>query len=241
MKTKPIHLKVLLLTLVLLITLIIVATYTLQQWQRTRLREIVATAPNCIAPCWYGLWPGSSTKSDFWNWYNTTGNRNFIGVKETVDDNGHYISVLDSSIMGDHGATLWFEEDLIHTIDFYDNRPRIPLNVAITELGSPDAFTADWLIDMHSYVGGLVLFYEEEGVVLIMNFFDYLPTGSDPATCRIHVEPAKLRIDDIQLVAPGPSQAMLERSKGNLRFSRNAVVQAWHGFGMLTINPCAST
>lgn len=203
--------------------------------QTKRFHAIALSQETCTAPCWQYLQPGTTTESDFWNWY--IANPKFKGQPEMVEiEDSRYI-YLPASYLG-MTINFWFRDDILQAIEFSGNPIGIPLDRAVRELGIPNSYAAQWISDMNFYhIGGLMVFYEEAGLILLKEFLNELPTGSIEPECKVKVIP-KLYIDHIYLVEPNSGQEMLENSYGKLKFQRNATVQKWQEFGLLSMHPC---
>ena len=225
------------LTIFAILVLVIVLGRTMWQlWEVHTLRSIVASQTGCVAPCWRGLQPQKSTEQDIVDWLDSRGKKDFGRIRITEDSYLDYVTLDAGS--GNGFIRLWKDDGNLITIEIVDKFPKVTLRTILSEMGPPDTFGAQWLMDLHAtHVGRLLLFYEDEGVVFQSSFIGKLPSGSVPDDCLINIKP-DITFLRIHLTRVGASHEMLQYAKYPLSFTQYMTIQEWHGIGMQKIDRC---
>ncbi len=221
-----------------LILTIVLIQKLCQLWQVHTLRHIVSSQTDCTAPCWRGLQPGMSTEQDIVNWLESTGERDFDHIDIIKDPYYDYIGLRSGD--SEELIRLWKNDANLTAVEFMNTFPTITLGAVLSEMGPPDTFGAKWLMDLHAtYVGRLVLIYEDQGVVFQSSFIGKLPAGSDPDACLINIRP-DIALPYIYLTNVEPSHKLLQNAKEPLKHAMYITIQDWNGLGMQKIHPCDS-
>lgn len=209
-----------------------------QLWRVHTLRRIIASQTDCTAPCWRGIQPGLSTEQDIADWLESTGKRDFDDIGIIKDPYNDYVGLRSGN--REELIRLWKNDANLTAIEFMDTFPTITLGTVLSEMGPPDTFGSKWLMDLHAtYVGRLVLIYEDEGVVFQSSFIGKLPAGSDPDACLINIKPS-IGLPYIYLTGPAPSDELLQNAKRPLKHAMYITIQEWNGLGLQKIHPCDS-
>ncbi len=221
-----------------LILVIILGRELWQLWEVHTLRSIVASQADCVAPCWRGLQPGISTEKNIVDWLESTGKKDFDHIAILKDSYNNRIALRSGN--SEELIRLWKNDANLTAIEFMDTFPTITLGTVLSEMGPPDTFGAKWLMDMHAtYVGRLILIYEDQGVVFQSSFIGKLPAGSDPDACLVNIKP-DIALPYIYLTNAKASHQLLQNAKKSLKHAMYITIQDWNGVGLRKIDPCES-
>lgn len=209
------------------------------------LTKLLRSGDDCVAPCWQGLEPGISTRSDF-DALVAAWPENRLEEKrcDSLGGTWYYCRWVD----GDEGLLIdaIFEKEVISYFHFVpgagDNLAapfvigELTLGDAFEVMGSPDSYSAGvW----RGHGGGqleLSLYYEREGIIVNHGTSPYETDDSAfPPICEVEITP-DMPVRELYFLEPNNINEDINKT---LRIPLlYEAMQSWPGFGTVKLTGC---
>lgn len=224
-----------------------------------KLHHIIASSPDCTAPCWKGITPGETTQSDLRTLVDAAPEQ-FVDYSRSVYGSSNTVGRLEwkgPPYGRPHITYSWDDldtdtrvhvhylvggaEDTVAYILFSQLQGVQLENVLVedilTILGSPDAYEAA-APEAYGFSLSIRLFYERKGIVVEFITADPPPGPHPWTTCQVTLEP-DMPIRFLTLAKPDSAFSTLETI--DQFFNPDIqVTEAWPDSNVLKLEPCGT-
>ena len=196
-----------------------------------RITSIVASAPNCIAPCWNNIQPGKSSTADFLSLVDASSKDSFkdLEFRSSPVWNGY----LWTDRRADLFTSMETRNNQVGLLRFQP-RSEFPLEALITTMGVPEDYLAVYSWGEREFVT-IYLFYTNDGIVVKAR----VPWQDiDTVGCSFEIDETML-VHEIYLTQPQPLTQLITELP---RFSAHAQFNPfpWQEDDFLDVHRCPS-